>query len=187
MRLEERAGGCAPRPPSRPSVARGPVLIYHPRVSRPLLLVSAALVATFATSSRTIAGEPPDAEPLHMAADKLDLDVEAKTATLDGHVKLSRGGMTVGCPHVEVRYDEVPNVRWAKGTGGVVAEVKGVRAEAKEVEIDFAARALSLHGGVKITRGEGWISAEKASINLATARVSMTDVKGSFPLPKSAP
>jgi len=156
-------------------------------VSRPLLLLSAALAATLATASRTIAGEPPDGEPLTMSADKLDLDVEARSATLAGHVKLSRGAMTVSCPRVEVRYDEAPHVRWAKGVGGVVAEVKGVRAEAPEVEIDFAARSLSLKGGVKITRGEGWITAERASINLATARVSMTEVKGSFPVPKPAP
>ncbi|MFT3775766.1 MAG: LptA/OstA family protein [Minicystis sp.] len=150
-------------------------------------ILAAALVATFAAEARPIAGEPAENEPLAMSADQLDLDVEAKTAVLAGHVKLARGAMTVRSPRVEVRYDDVPNVKWAKASGGVIAEVKGVRAEAPEVEIDFAARAMSLRGGVRITRGEGWISAEKASINLATARVSMTDVKGSIPLPKPAP
>jgi lipopolysaccharide export system protein LptA len=154
---------------------------------RRLPSILAAAVVAGATAPRAIAAEPADAEPLAMSADQLDLDVEAKTATLAGHVKLTRGAMTVSCPRVEVRYDEVPHVRWAKGAGGVVAEVKGVRAEAPEVEIDFAARALSLRGGVKITRGDGWITAEKASINLATARVTMSDVKGSIPLPKPAP
>lgn len=152
----------------------------------PPVLAAAAAVA-LAGGARAIAAEPADGEPLAMTADQLDLDAEAKTAVLTGHVKLARGAMTVSCPRVEVRYDDVPHVKWARGSGGVVAQVKGVRAEAPEVEIDFAARSLSLRGGVKITRGDGWITAEKASINLTTARVSMTDVKGSIPLPRPAP
>lgn len=150
----------------------------------PILAVACA--ALVAAGTRSIAAEPPPAaEPLTMSADQLDLDVEAKSAVLAGHVKLTRGPMTVSCPRVEVRYDEVPHVRWAKGAGGVVAEIKGVRAEAPEVEIDFAARSLSLRGGVRITRGDGWLTAEKASINIATGRVSLTDVKGSIPIPKA--
>lgn len=122
-----------------------------------------------------------------MAADKLDLDVEARSALLTGHVKLTRGAMTVRCDRVEVRYDDGPQVKWAKGTGNVVAEVKGVKAEAPEVEIDLKARAMELRGKVKITRGDGWITAEQASINIATARVSMSDVKGSIPIPLPRP
>lgn len=154
-------------------------------------LLAFALAAVIASSARPIAAEPAakidEGEPLSMSADKLDLDVEAKTATLVGRVKITRGAMTVHSPRVDVRYDEVPHVKWVKGTGGVVAEVKGVKAEAKEVEIDLAARTLELRGGVKVSRGEGWITAERASINIATARVSMTDVKGSIPIPKPAP
>ncbi len=154
--------------------------------------ILAVTLAAFAATARPISAEPApppanEAEPLGMSADKLDLDVEAKTAILTGHVKLARGAMTVGCPRVDVRYDDAAHVKWVKGTGGVIADVKGVKAEAKEVEIDLAARTMSLRGGVKITRGDGWITAEQASINIATARVSMTDVKGSIPIPKPAP
>src|SRR4051812_28141835 len=131
----------------------------------PLRLLPTAAALALSGGARAIAAEPADAEPLAMTADQLDLDVEAKTAVLAGHVKLTRGPMTVSCPRVEVRYDDVPHVKWARGSGGVVAEVKGVRAEAPEVEIDFAARSLNLRGGVKLTRGDGWITAEKASIN----------------------
>ena len=61
-------------------------------------------------------------------------------------------------------------------------KVKGVRAEAPDVELDLVARTLELRGGVRLTRGEGWITAERASINIATAKVTMSDVKGSIPL-----
>jgi len=120
--------------------------------------------------------------PLRMSADRLDLDVEAGTAVLDGHVELAGGAMVLRCPRVDVRYDRVPHVVWARGTGGVVAEVSGVRAEAPEVEVDVAARALELRGGVRLTRGEGWLTADRARIDLATAKVSMSDVKGSIPI-----
>lgn len=151
--------------------------------SPPLL----AALALLASVPATLAAEPPHPEteePLRMSADRLDLDVEAKTAVLAGHVKLARGALTLGCPRVDVRYDNVPHVIWAKGSGGVVAEVKGVRAEAPDVEMDLVAKTLELRGGVRLTRGEGWITAERATINMTTAKVTMSDVKGSIPLPK---
>jgi hypothetical protein len=43
-------------------------------------------------------------------------------------VRLDKGELKVRCPKVEVRYDAIPNITWASGTGGVVAELKGVRA-----------------------------------------------------------
>jgi lipopolysaccharide export system protein LptA len=121
-------------------------------------------------------------EPLEMSAEHLDLDVEAKTALLTGGVKLTKGPLTIACPRVEVRYDQVPHVTWAKGSGGVVAEVKGVRAEAPEVELDLPGQAIALRGGVRLTRGEGWITADQATIQIATGKVSMTGVKGSIPV-----
>ena len=121
-------------------------------------------------------------EPLEMSAEHLDLDVEARTALLTGGVKLTKGSLTVACPRVEVRYDQIPHVTWARGSGGVVAEVKGVRAEAPEVELDLAGQALSLRGGVRLTRGEGWITADQATIQITTGKVSMTGVKGSIPV-----
>jgi lipopolysaccharide export system protein LptA len=150
--------------------------------------IAIALVAAVLAGAGRLAADPPAAgENLEMAADRLDLDVEAKTAVLTGRVRLARGAITVRCPRVDVRYDHVPHVTWAKGTGGVIAEVKGVKAEAPEVELDLAAKTMELRGGVKLTRGEGWITAERASVHLSTAKVTLIDVKGSIPLPKGAP
>jgi lipopolysaccharide transport protein LptA len=154
---------------------------------RPLLAALSAAAFLSATPGAMSADKAPVEEPLSMSADRLDLDVEAKTAVLQGHVTLARGAMTLSCPRVDVRYDQVPHVTWARGSGGVVAEVKGVRAEAPEVELDLGARTMELRGGVRLTRGEGWITADRASINIATAKVTMTDVKGSIPIPKPAP
>ncbi|MFS8067701.1 MAG: LptA/OstA family protein [Byssovorax sp.] len=146
---------------------------------------SLLFAAALAVSSATVA-DPRSAtsakEPLEMSAEHLELDVEARTALLTGGVKLTKGSLTVACPRVEVRYDQIPHVTWAKGSGGVVAEVKGVRAEAPEVELDLAGQALSLRGGVRLTRGEGWITADQATIQIVTGKVSMTGVKGSIPV-----
>jgi lipopolysaccharide export system protein LptA len=152
------------------------------------LFAALAVALPLSAAARTLSAEPhDDAEPLQMSADRLDLDVEARTALLTGHVKLARGPMSLSCPRVDVRYDHVPHVTWARGSGGVVAEIKGVRAEAPEVEVDLGARSMELRGGVRLTRGEGWITAERASIDIATAKVTMSDVKGSIPIPKPSP
>ena len=152
------------------------------------LAFAVALIAGLTTSSG-LAQDPPAVaaapeEVLDMAAEQLEVDVEGKTAVLSGNVKLTKGSLSVSCPRVDVRYDDIPNVTWVKGSGGVVANVKGVRAEAPEVELDLARQRLDLRGGVRLSRGGGWITADRASINIATAKVTMTDVKGSIPVSK---
>jgi lipopolysaccharide export system protein LptA len=157
-----------------------------PVATKPLALVFLLALGTL-TGRLSADPAPPGGEPLAMTADHLELDLEAKTAVLTGHVKLGKGGLSVACPRVDVRYDQVPHVTWAKGTGGVSAEVKGIKAEAPEVELDLQSQVLELRGGVRLSRGEGWISAERASIQIATGKVSMTDVKGAIPVKPGEP
>ncbi len=121
---------------------------------------------------------------LGVQADKLEVDVSAGTAVLTGKVVLSKGDMSVRCPRFDLKFDSTPHVRWAKGSGGVVADVRGVHGEAPEVELDMVKQTLEMRGGVKLSRGQGWLQAEKATIELATARVTATQVKGSIPVPK---
>jgi lipopolysaccharide export system protein LptA len=154
----------------------------------------AALAVLSAAPGALIADPPPPAapeaasrEPLDVAADRLELDVEAKTAVLSGNVRLTKGAMSVSCPRVEARYDDAPQIVWARGTGGVVAEIRGARAEAPEVELDLGKQIVELRGGVRIARGAGWIKADRATIHMATGKVSMTDVKGSLPVGTGKP
>lgn len=117
-------------------------------------------------------------------AEKLEVDVAAGAAILTGQVVLTKGDMSVRCPRVDLKFDTSPHLSWAKGSGGVVADVRGVHGEAPEVELDLKKQTLELRGGVKLSRGQGWIQADKATIELATARVTATQVKGSIPVPK---
>jgi lipopolysaccharide export system protein LptA len=121
-------------------------------------------------------------ETLDVRADQLDVDVHAGTAVLTGNVTLVKGGLKVACPKLEVRYDDAPRVTWAKGSGGVKADIKGVHAEAPEVELDLAKHQLDLRGGVRLARGQGWLEAEKATIEIGTGKVTLKDVKGSIPV-----
>ncbi len=117
-------------------------------------------------------------------ADKLEVDVATGSAILTGQVVLSKGDMAVNCPRVDLKFDTSPHLNWAKGSGGVVADVRGVHGEAPEVELDLKKQVLELRGGVKLSRGQGWIQADKATIELATARVTATQVKGAIPVQK---
>ncbi len=169
------------------------------------LLVAFVLSARPQLSPRALAGRAEKVAPgeasLDIREEHLDLDLEARSATMTSSVTISRkaadarsgsgvkGALELRCPRVDVRYDEAQNqangqlrVTWVKGTGGVVATIKGVRAEAPEVELDVGAQTMALKGGVRVTQGAGWITADRATVQLTTGKVSMTDVKGSLPV-----
>jgi len=112
--------------------------------------------------------------------------VSAGSAVFTGNVSLAKGDLHVTCPRIEVKFDVSPHVSWARGSGGVSADVRGVHAEAPEVELDLMRQVLELRGGVRLTRGQGWLQAERASIDIATAKVTLAQVKGSIPVPPRA-
>ena len=121
-------------------------------------------------------------EALDIQADELKVDIDKGEATLLGNVHAKLGELTVVCPKVEMRYDEAPKVKWARGSGGVEARLKGIVATASVVQVDVAARRVDLSGGVRMTRGKGGVQAGKASIDIATQKVTLHEVKGSIPV-----
>lgn len=121
-------------------------------------------------------------QTLDVKADTLDVDINKGRATLEGNVHATLGELTVVCPKVEMAYDAAPQVRWARGTGGVEARVQGIVARAAVVEVDVPEQKVDLSGGVRLTRGKGWVEAERASIDIKTYRVSLHRVKGSIPV-----
>jgi lipopolysaccharide export system protein LptA len=121
-------------------------------------------------------------EAVTVQAERLDIDIMAGEAVLTGKVTLAKGDLTVSCPRIDLRFDQTPHVTWAKGSGGVVADVRGVHAEAPSVEVDLSKQVMDLRGGVKLTRGQGWLTADTARIEIATGKVSLTQVKGSIPV-----
>jgi lipopolysaccharide export system protein LptA len=123
-----------------------------------------------------------EGQTLDVGADHLNVDIEKGTATLDGHVQATLGDMHVDCSRIELKYDEAPKVRWAKGSGGVIAKLKGIEATAAQFEVDVAHRSIKLSGGVKLSRGRGWVTADSAAIDINTRKVTLEDVKGSIPV-----
>ncbi len=151
-----------------------------------VLMVPIALAAllTPVTLARAeiLGGVGPD--PVKLQADQLDIDILAGEATLTGKVTLTKGDLVVNCPRIDLRFEHAPKLTWARGSGGVTADVRGVHAEAPSVELDLTKQVLDLRGGVKLTRGQGWLTADSARIEIATAKVSLTQVKGAIPVAK---
>jgi lipopolysaccharide export system protein LptA len=147
------------------------------------LLALASLTLSRATSAgdqfRAVGGDK-----LEIEAEKLEVDLASGTAVLTGNVNVAKGTLKVSCPKVEIKFDTSPKVSWLRGSGGVSADVKGVHGDAPEVEVDLQTQKLELRGGVKITRGQGTLKAEKATIDLPTSKVTLTQIKGSVPVPK---
>lgn len=150
------------------------------------LLPVALLVGGLALFTRGEAQADPLGEvagqALDITAQKLEVDVEGGTAVLVGDVRATLGDLVVVCPRVELRYDTAPEVRWARGSGGVQATFKDIDARAQVVEVDVVKRKLMLAGGVQLKRGRGWVRAETATIDLKTRHVSLQNVKGSIPV-----
>lgn len=126
-------------------------------------------------------------EAATLQADRLDIDILAGEATLTGKVTLSKGDLTVNCPRIDLKFDHAPHVTWARGSGGVTADLRGVHAESPTVELDLTKQLLDLKGGVRLTRGQGWLTADSARIEIATAKVTLAQVKGSIPVAKGTP
>jgi lipopolysaccharide export system protein LptA len=151
-----------------------------------VLMVPIALAAllTPVTLARAeiLGGVGPD--PVKLQADQLDIDILAGEATLTGKVTLTKGDLVVNCPRIDLRFEHAPKLTWARGSGGVTADVRGVHAEAPSVELDLTKQVLDLRGGVKLTRGQGWLTADSARIEIGTAKVSLTQVKGAIPVAK---
>jgi lipopolysaccharide export system protein LptA len=146
----------------------------------PLALAAMLLPASIASADPILGGDT----NVSVQADQLDIDILAGQATLSGKVTLSKGDLVVSCPKIDLRFDQTPHLTSAKATGGVTADVHGVHAEAPSAELDLSKQVLDLHGGVKLTRGQGWLTADSARIEILTARVSLTQVKGSIPVAK---
>jgi len=122
-------------------------------------------------------------DAMSLQADRLDVDVSTGEALLTGNVSLAKGDLKVSCPRIDLKFDTSPHVKWARGSGGVSADVRGVHAEAPEVELDLAKQLLELRGGVRLTRGQGWLQADRATIDIGSGKVTMSQVKGSVPVP----
>src|SRR5271169_2765385 len=74
-------------------------------------------------------------DAVSVQAERLDIDILAGEATLTGNVTLSKGDLVVSCPRIDLRFEHAPHVTWARGSGGVTADVRGVHAEAPSVEL----------------------------------------------------
>src|SRR5688572_32982254 len=65
-------------------------------------------------------------QTLDVKANTLDVDINRGRATLEGDVHATLGELTVVCPKAELAYDEAPQAKSARGTGGAEAKVQGM-------------------------------------------------------------
>ena len=149
-----------------------------PNASRRWALIAAIVLSPFALSGSQSAKADPLAvvagQSLDVRADHLDVDIAKGTAVLQGNVHAVLGELEVECGKIDVRY--------ARGSTDVTVRLKGIEAKAATLEVDVARRSVRLQGGVKVSRGRGWVTADAAQIDIATRHVTLDDVKGSIPV-----
>jgi lipopolysaccharide transport protein LptA len=158
----------------------------QPRANKRWALALAVLVSPLILSGAESAHADPlavvEGQSLDVRADHLDVDIAKGTAVLQGNVRAVLGEMELECGKIDVRYDEAPVVRYARGSNDVTVRLKGIEAKAATLEVDVARRSVRLQGGVKVSRGRGWVTADAAQIDIATRHVTLDDVKGSIPV-----
>jgi lipopolysaccharide export system protein LptA len=128
-------------------------------------------------------GSEGDPDVLDVRADKLEVDWGSARAVLDGHVQLRRGDILVTCPRVEGRFDGSARLLSARGLGPVTADFRGTHAEADDVEVDMSQKVIRLKGHVKVTRGGARMTAERGTIEFASAHLTLEEVHGVLPGP----
>jgi lipopolysaccharide export system protein LptA len=143
-----------------------------------LTLVFLLLAATSSSAPLIQIG----ADVLDVSAKQLDVDLAKGVARLDGGVRIKLGELDVSCDRVDIRYDDAPIIRWARGSGSVRASMRGITATAQSLEVEIPERRVRLVGDVKISRGKGWVQAEHASIDLPTGRITLDEIRGSIPI-----
>lgn len=151
---------------------------WRKTVSGSLALVFLLLAATSSSAPLVQIG----AEVLDVSAKQLEVDLAKGVAVLDGEVHVKLGELDVSCDRVDIRYDDAPMVRWARGSGNVRASMRGVTATAQSLEVEIPERLVRLVGNVKISRGKGWVQAEHASIELPSGRITLDEIRGSIPI-----
>ncbi len=149
------------------------------------LAAAIALLTGGAFEARSAPGPGPEGDPdaLDVRADKLEVDWGAARAVLDGHVQLRRGDILVTCPRVEGRFDASARLLSARGFGPVTADFRGSHAEADDVEVDMSQKVIRLKGHVQVIRGGARLTAERGTIEFASAHLSLEEVHGVLPGP----
>jgi lipopolysaccharide export system protein LptA len=144
-----------------------------------------ALLTGGAFEARSAPGPGPEGDPdaLDVRADKLEVDWGLAKAVLDGHVQLRRGDILVTCPRVEGRFDASARLLSARGIGPVTADFRGTHAEADDVEVDMSQKVIRLKGHVKVNRNGAKLTAERGTIEIASAHLSLEEVHGVLPGP----
>ncbi|MCC6644483.1 MAG: hypothetical protein IT374_02795 [Polyangiaceae bacterium] len=153
-----------------------------PAVVSGLALAAAGGSAALARPSVFEAG----GEPVSVTAERLEADLSGKTVSLSGAVTLRRGELSLRAPRVEARLRDGGQVAWARASGGVRLEHQGSHAEAEEVEVDLADRRVELRGRVVVGRGASRVEAERATLDLATSRLSLSQVRGTLAPPAAS-
>lgn len=156
---------------------------------RARLTILVACVAAVVVGSVALA-QPPVldvvGEPVAVTAERLEADLSGRTVTLSGAVTLRRGELSVRASRVDARLGDGGRVAWARAHGGVKLEHRGSHAEADDVEIDLAERRVELRGRVVVGRGATRVEAERATLDLATSRLSLSQVRGTLAPPAAS-
>ncbi|PRY93004.1 lipopolysaccharide export system protein LptA [Hasllibacter halocynthiae] len=137
---------------------------------RPFVLILALVVGAPALSQVPFGGGAQDVgAPVEVTADSLSVARNGGSAVFEGGVVIGQGEIRLSAARVEVAYDgENRRIARLDATGGVTLVSGPDAAEARSASYDVDAGVVVLTGDVLLSQGETAISADSATVNLAT-------------------
>ncbi|MFN7146573.1 MAG: LptA/OstA family protein [Myxococcota bacterium] len=181
---------CAPSEPAAPlptaAVATGVEAVGEGWSAAAATLRFGANVAEAAEPAivRATDGKP----PLEITAARSEWDLKARTARFSGTVDVRRGGVTMRCDSLDVRYADADRIDRVVATGNVLVRQGARTANAATAELVGATGQITLTGTPKLAEGPNtlvgnrivlWLDDERASCEGAGGEPCRLVVEGS--------
>ena len=135
--------------------------------------VRIGLVATLALASPLVAALPEDrAQPIHLEANRGQLDQKTGVSVYEGNVIITQGSMRLTADTVTI-YVKDNNFQRMEATGAPVnlryrptADKPEIQGASQRVEYDVAGAKVIMSGGAKLTQGQDTFTGERVEYDL---------------------
>lgn len=135
--------------------------------------VRIGLVATLALASPLVVALPEDrAQPIHLEANRGQLDQKTGVSVYEGNVIITQGSMRLTADTVTI-YVKDNNFQRMEATGAPVslryrptADKPEIQGASQRVEYDVAGAKVIMSGGAKLTQGQDTFTGERVEYDL---------------------
>lgn len=110
--------------------------------------------APILATATTVARAESGRPPLQVVADRSEWNLRERTASFEQNVVVTRGDVKLDCSHLDVRYARGEQIESIVATGNVIVRKGEREATADRAELDGATGRVTLTGNPRLREGE---------------------------------